>query len=107
MEYKEKLLVDFLKLKRHPDFDSMCQSPIRNDKSYEKIAFSFDWNWLMKVVENIRHIDQSAKGEFKTKLLHYQRNNKTIFDVSILEGKESVYKLSLEFVNWYNENLLT
>ena len=64
--------------------------------------FSSDWNWLMQVVEKIRSIDSKAKGDFRVKLLHYQRNNKTIFDLSILEGKEHVYQACSEFVKWYN-----
>ena len=57
-----------------------------------------DWNSIMPVVEKIRVIDQTAKGDFRTKLLHYQRNNKNIFDASILEGIQFVYTLVVEFI---------
>ena len=66
--------------------------------------YHYDWNWLMEVVEKIRSIDNKAKEDFRTKLLHYQRNNKTLFNLSILEGKEYVYNACLEFIKWYNEN---
>ena len=68
------------------------------------LKYHLDWNWLMEVVEKIRSIDTKAKGNFRTSLLHYQRNNKTIFGLSILEGKEYVYNACLEFIKWYNEN---
>jgi hypothetical protein len=70
----------------------------------ENLPFHNDWNWLMEVVEKIRSIDNKAKGNFRTSLLHYQRNNRTIFGLSILEGKEYVYNACLEFIKWYNEN---
>jgi hypothetical protein len=54
-------------------------------------------------VKKVREIDQKAKGDFKSKLLHWQRNNKTIFDMSILEGKEYVYSGCLDFIKWYNQ----
>ena len=67
------------------------------------LIFHSDWNWLMEVVEKIRGIDQTAKEDFKIRLLHHQRNNKTVFDLSILEGKEYVYNACIEFIKWYNE----
>lgn len=71
-------------------------------KNWEVMKYHNDWNWLMQVVEKIRSIDNKAKEDFKIKLLHYQRNNKTIFGLSILEGKEYVYNACLEFIKWYN-----
>ena len=70
----------------------------------EENKFSTDWNWLMQIIEKIRVINQTATGKFKVKLLSYQRNNKNIFDSSILEGKEYVYKLCLDFIKWHKVN---
>jgi len=69
-----------------------------------ELKFHSDWNWLMEIIEKIKVINQTAVGEFKDKLLHYQRNNKTIFDLSILECKEVVFDLGLEFSKWYITN---
>jgi hypothetical protein len=68
-----------------------------------ELQYHEDWNYLMEVVKKIRSIDNKSKEDFKTKLLHYQRNNKTIFDLSILEGKVYVYNACVDFIKWYNE----
>ena len=110
-----RLIVDFMGLKpteldgRYSLSKDHCAC---NETTYEGAINGFckmtkyhtDWNWLMQVVRKIREIDQSAKGDFKNNLLHYQRNNKNIFDVSILEGQEYVYKACVEFIKWYNLN---
>jgi hypothetical protein len=70
----------------------------------DDMQFDTDWNWLMSVVARIRVIDNSSTGEFRTSLLHFKRNNKNIFDASILEGQEYVYQLVVEFIEWYNQN---
>lgn len=69
-----------------------------------ELKFNEDWNWLMEVVYKIRYTEQTAKDEIKIKITFYQRNNKTIFDLSILEGREYVYKAVIEFIKWYNLN---
>lgn len=61
-------------------------------------AFIYDWNWLMKVVEKI----ESFKGN--KDVIHWSRNNWTIFDLKITESKiEAVYNACIEFIKFYNE----
>ena len=99
-----KIIAEFMGATLTKDLQIMY--PVyEGDSSYVKdLKYHLDWNWLMEVVEKIRSIDNKAKEDFKTKLLHYKRNNWTIFDLSILEGKEYVYNACLEFIKWYNEN---
>ena len=104
METNNKIIAEFMGAKLTKDLKIMY--PVyEGDSSYVKnLKYHSDWNWLMEVVEKIRSIDNKAKEDFRTKLLHYQRNNKTLFNLSILEGKEYVYNACLEFIKWYNEN---
>lgn len=82
-------------------YHGVCNYKSDNGKS---LNYHSSWDWLMPVLEKIRSIDNKAKEDFKIKLLHYQRNNKTIFDLSILESKEYIYNACIEFIKWYNEN---
>lgn len=105
-----KLIAEFLgfemshKINYVPSYLPNCMKNSEHLKinNPDNLPFHLDWNWLMQVVEKIRSIDNKAKEDFKIKLLHYQRNNKTIFGLSILEGKEYVYNACLEFIKWYN-----
>ncbi|MGL5713284.1 MAG: hypothetical protein ACRCX2_09715 [Paraclostridium sp.] len=100
-----KLIAEFLGLNLYRGYWYKSTTATERKICKEQaLKFHNDWNWLMKVIEKIRVIDSKAKGNFKIKLLHYHRNNKTIFDLSILEGKEYVYNAFLEFIKWYNEN---
>lgn len=74
---------------------------------YDCMNYINNWSLLMQVVEKIKEISQTSKEETKTKLLHYQRNNKTIFDLYILENIEVVYKKVIEFILFFNNNLLS
>ena len=67
------------------------------------LKYNSDWNWLMNVVRKVRIIESKAKGEFLAELLHYKRNNRTIFDLDILEGIEWVYNACIAFIEWYNK----
>lgn len=97
-----KLIAEFLGLEWIEGIKEF--QDIKKQAFYKQVSYNSDWNELMQVIEKIREIDQKTKGDFKTKLLHFQRNNKNIFDASILEGKEYVYKLVVEFIKWYNQN---
>ena len=102
METNNKIIAEFMKYIKHTQTKAyLTKDGYFHDKD---LKFNSDWNWLMEVVEKIESIDNKAKEDFRTKLLHYQRNNKTLFNLSILEGKEYVYNACIEFIKWYNEN---
>lgn len=65
-------------------------------------AFCYDWNWIMRAVEKI----ESFKGN--RDVIHWSRNNWTIFDLKLTECKiQTVYNACIEFIKWYNENKTT
>ncbi len=69
--------------------------------------FSFDWNWIMKVVEKISGMDELNQY---VEYLNTQcdEGNKeigeilTISDLTIFADKELVCKMALNFIKWYN-----
>ena len=104
-----KLILEFMGAKYNPIQNRYEDIPIPNSNSVtnwhiDLVCYHSSWAWLMHVVFKIREIDQKSKGDFKQKILHYKRNNKTIFGLSILEGKEYVYSSVIDFIKWYNEN---
>ena len=97
-----KIIAEFMGMKEN-SFTEAFKNVDNKFLFPSELVYHSDWNWLMEVVEKIRGIDQTAKEDFKIRLLHYQRNKKTVFDLSILEGKEYVYNACIEFIKWYNE----
>jgi hypothetical protein len=69
----------------------------------EDLRFDTDWNELMSVAKKIEKI--SKELIFNTPLLHWVRNNKTIFELKLTETDiETAWKYVIEFIKWYNEN---
>lgn len=95
-----KLIAEFMGLQLEQEQDRIFIKGL-GTKLIEE-TFNTDWNWLMEVVQKIKIIDSKAIGSLQLDLLHYQRNNKTIFDLYILEEKEYVYSACIDFINWYN-----
>ena len=97
-----KIIAEFMGLSycTKYQYEGWYKTPEHNERicDFDGLKYHKDWNSIMPVVEKIRVIDQTAKGDFRTKLLHYQRNNKNIFDASILEGIQFVYTLVVEFI---------
>ena len=110
---KNILIAEFMgavQNKRSKDFDMYlildCVEDGEDEQHHflaHQMLFSSDWNWLMEVVRKIRYLETHAKGEFLVELLHYKRNNRTIFDLDILEGIEYVYNAVIAFIEWYNK----
>jgi hypothetical protein len=91
-----------------------------NNKLYltDELKFNDDWNWLMEVVEKIETL-KYYKNEIQFKItknaVSIQAITKKINEVISkcvfsswgtyhgTEKKEAVYKASIEFINWYNE----
>lgn len=104
----DRIIVKFLKLKLKPDWDNHCENPLRQDKSFEQIAFSYNYNWLMFLVCEIEKI----KIDCNSIILESIGNNaKFIFDDGcrfLKDNKgetkrEAIYKACVEFIKWYNE----
>jgi len=92
-----------------PDFDNRTINVVDTFSVYfDDMKFDTDWNWLMEVVKKTREIEnKSITTTFLRKeLLHFVRNNHTIFDMTILDNKELVYKKIIEFIEWHNEQKL-
>jgi len=60
-----------------------------------QLKFHLDWNWLMEVVEKIKPLN--IKGNY-----NYSR----LMNMTLQEALniEVVYKHTVSFIEWYNEN---
>ena len=68
----------------------------------EQLEYHSSWDWLMPVIEKINHIDKNANVTLRRDILHFQRNNNCIFDMTIFETKERVWYAVVDFIKWYN-----
>jgi hypothetical protein len=90
-----KLLAEFLGYKPNTNgvYPIVC---INEGKGWhlETMKFSYDWNWLMQVVEKIFKITD-LDNDYLTNL----RN--VLWDIP---NKEAVYNACVEFIKLYNQN---
>ena len=74
-----------------------CENP----ESWELIPspYECDWNWLIDVVKKIREIINTELSieKYHIKQGYSQTLNPYDYDF------ESIYKSSIEFIKWYNE----
>lgn len=99
------LFAKFLKLRIHEDFDTMCQDPTRNDKSYSTMLFGVNYNWIMKVVEQIEKLDFYKASVVIQELkctIYY--NGKIITVKNSDDSKiEAIGNACAEFLIWHNQ----
>lgn len=93
---KDKIITEFMELRLNPetinsDFPQ-CESPIRQDKSFETMRFHYDWNWLMEVVNKI--------SEYR---LAYPEQANKVCNLKIVINKNALYNACVEFAKWYNQ----
>lgn len=62
------------------------------------LKYHCSWDWIIPVCQKCEELATNNQA-----IIHWIRNNHTIFDLKITEVKfEIVYKKVLEFINWYN-----
>lgn len=100
----DKLIAEFMGLRLNlPDWETQCESPIRKDRSFENISFSYDWNWLMSVVDKIESLG------YDSQIVSFDGESQTMFfDCFYKPSKSdskivSVYNGCVEFIKWYNQ----
>jgi hypothetical protein len=73
--------------------------------SENQLCFSFDWNWLMQVVDKIESLGYELFIE--TFEVRIEKHRETLFrqhtKVSNQTKIEAVYNACVSFVKWYNQ----
>jgi hypothetical protein len=99
-----KLIAEFMNL--DVGFaDTNCPMVVGEKNMWTAILYHKSWDWLMPVVEKIESITKTTNQHLFKKLLHYSRNQYTIFDLKLTESLiDKTYKYCIAFIKWYNEN---
>lgn len=102
-----KLIAEFMGLKIHSDFDTMCENLLRKDSSFNTALFNASWDWLMTVVDKIESIkieDYKVLVEISTNICtiapaHWEE----LINIQSSDRFSAVYHAVIDFINWYNE----
>ena len=90
----------------------------QNGNCFDELLFNKDWNWLMAVVEKIETmsnndqfyiiVEYDNRDEFKGWIWRIDRFVKTlkVNDNRIKTKIEATYNACLEFIKWYNEQII-
>ena len=73
----------------------------------ETLKFHKDWNWLMKVVENIESLGYLVKIAFNVVIIRDKDNENNIITFQTIKAnpkKDAIYFACLDFIKWYNLN---
>jgi hypothetical protein len=88
-----ELIAEFMK-------NHAINSPhLRTTKELEN-TYDYSWDWLMPVVEKIHEIiRQQGNGKWTKE----ESSVKSIYSVQLNMGIDRIYKMTVDFIKWYNQ----
>jgi len=103
------------KLNAPKNYEYLCDSTYKGKYivDFEHLNFNASWDWLMPVVEKIKdflskaeHVYNIAPEEQTFDFQLYKESGLHISHLTIFASRGTVYDAVVEFIKWYNKQLL-